>query len=139
MMTPVRLVVDPRSPVPVSEQLVARLRAGIERGRPGPGERVPTVRALAEDLGVAPNTVAKAYRELERAGYVEARGRAGTFVARTLPAPPGALEERLAAAAEAFARRARQLGATDAEAAAAVRRALRPPDTRTRSDTPPTA
>jgi DNA-binding transcriptional regulator YhcF (GntR family) len=129
MMSQVRLVVDPRSSVPVSEQLVARLRAGIDRGRPGPGDRLPTVRALAEELDLAPNTVAKAYRALERAGYLEARGRAGTFVSRTLPGRLDVAEERLAAAADVFARRARQLGASDALALAAVRRAMRAPDT----------
>ncbi|MGZ4152208.1 MAG: GntR family transcriptional regulator [Actinomycetota bacterium] len=120
-----RIAIDPVSAVPVSEQLVARLRTAIERGRPAPGERLPPVRELASDLGLAPNTVAKAYRALERDGYLVARGRAGTFVADTLPARPDAVEERLREAADVFARRARHLGARDADALDAVRRALR--------------
>jgi DNA-binding transcriptional regulator YhcF (GntR family) len=123
----VRSSVDPSSPTPVSAQLVARLRGAIVRGRPAPGERVPTVRALAEELGLAPNTVAKAYRQLEREGYLEARGRSGTFVARVLPLRPNDSEAAVRSAAEAFVRRARQLGASDDDAVAAVRRALGEP------------
>jgi GntR family transcriptional regulator len=125
MMRDVRIAIDPDSGVPVSEQLVGRLRAAIERGRPAPGERLPPVRDLAADVGLAPNTVAKAYRALERDGYLVARGRAGTFVADTLPPRPRAVEAGLHEAADAFARRARQLGARQADALDAVRQALR--------------
>jgi DNA-binding transcriptional regulator YhcF (GntR family) len=125
MMRDMRIAIDPLSAVPVSEQLVTRLRTAVERGRPAPGERLPPVRELAADLGLAPNTVAKAYRALERDGYLVARGRAGTFVVEALPARPDAVEDRLREAAAAFARRARQLGARDADALDAVRRALR--------------
>lgn len=63
----------------------AQIRDGIGRlagsGQLQPGDRLPTVRDLATQLGVAPNTVARAYRELEQAGVVETRGRQGTFVA----------------------------------------------------------
>lgn len=122
----VRIRLDPSSPVPLSAQLHDALAAGIERGRPGPGERLPPVRALALELGLAPNTVARAYRELERAGLLVGRGRHGTFVAEHLPARPGGDEERLAEAADVFARRARQLGVPRADALEAVRRALEP-------------
>jgi DNA-binding transcriptional regulator YhcF (GntR family) len=125
MMRDMRIAIDPSSSVPVSEQLGGRLRSAIERGRPGPGARLPPVRNLAADLGLAPNTVAKAYRALERDGYLVARGRAGTFVADALPVRPDAVDERLREAADAFARRARQLGAADADAVDAVRGALR--------------
>lgn len=120
----VRLQIDRSSRTPVAEQLVARLRAGIERGRPAPGERLPPVRALAERLDVAPNTVAKAYRLLEGSGHLEARGREGTFVATSLPRSATDPRARLDEAAAAYARRAGQVGASPDQAIAAVRRAL---------------
>ena len=82
------------------------------------------MRDLATELSLAPNTVARAYRELEAVGLVVGRGRAGTFVTERLPATPSGVEARLAEAADAYARRARQLGVTPEDAARAVRRAL---------------
>ena len=75
------IVIDPSSPVPPFEQLRSQIVAEIAADELVPGERLPTVRRLAEDLGVAPGTVARAYRELETAGFIETRGRNGTFVA----------------------------------------------------------
>ena len=120
-----RLRVDPASRVPLSTQLRAGIVARIVSGRLSGGDRLPPVRTLASDLGLAPNTVAKAYRELETAGYVVGRGRHGTFVTEVLPEPSGAGEDALEDAARAFASRARQLGATRTRALEAVRRALR--------------
>jgi DNA-binding transcriptional regulator YhcF (GntR family) len=119
-----RVRIDRGSGVPESEQLRRKLSELIERGTLGPGERLPPVRALAEQLDLAVNTVAKAYRELEVAGSLVARGRLGTFVADTLPTPPPAAEALLAEAAEIFARRARQLGFERSEALEHARRAL---------------
>jgi GntR family transcriptional regulator len=119
-----RVRIDRGSGVPESEQLRRKVAALIERGTLGPGERLPPVRALAEQLGLAVNTVAKSYRELEDAGFVIARGRFGTFVAETLPARPSAAESRLAEAAETYARRARQLGFRPSEALEHARRTL---------------
>ena len=62
-------------------QLVEQVRHAIEVGGLGPGERLPTVRRLAGDLAIAPNTVVKAYNELQRAGLVESRPGVGTVVA----------------------------------------------------------
>jgi DNA-binding transcriptional regulator YhcF (GntR family) len=64
MMLGVRITLDPSSPEPLSEQLAAAIAERIRRGSLAPGARLPTVRALAEDLGLAANTVAKAYRAL---------------------------------------------------------------------------
>lgn len=75
------------------------------------GTRLPTVRELAAQLALAPNTVARAYRELETAGVVETRGRHGTFVARTDP-----VDAAMAAAARGYAEAARALGLGLAEA-----------------------
>jgi GntR family transcriptional regulator len=120
-----RVRINRGSGVPESEQLRRKVAGLIERGTLGPGERLPPVRALAEQLGLAVNTVAKTYRELEDAGFVIARGRLGTFVAETLPARPSAAESRLAEAAETYAGRARQLGFRASEALEQARRALK--------------
>ena len=80
-------------------------------GRLPPGTRLPTVRELAGQLGLAVNTVARAYRELETAGIVETRGRFGTSVARADPA-----DAAMAAAANAYAETARTLGLTKPQA-----------------------
>lgn len=85
---------------------------------------MPPVRTLATDLRLAPNTVAKAYRELEAAGLLVARGRHGTFVADRLPERPATAEALLDAAAAAYAARARQLGASTQETVRAVREAM---------------
>ena len=119
-----RVRLDPGSTVPLSRQLVAGIARAIERGTAAPGERLPTVRDLASELGIATNTVAKAYRELEADGFVVTRGRHGTYVAERLPEAPDDAERRLAEAADAFARRAAQLGFEPAEALRAVRRAF---------------
>jgi len=128
-MDAVKIRLDPTSREPLSEQLRSALAARIDSGRPAPGERMPTVRDLAAELEIAPNTVAKAYRDLASAGLVAGRGRRGTFVSELLPAALGDGEARLAEAADAYARRARQLGFGSSAARAAAEKALR----RTRS------
>jgi DNA-binding transcriptional regulator YhcF (GntR family) len=122
----VRIVLDAGARVPLSAQLRDGLVTRIERGRLAPGERLPPIRDLATDLGLAANTVARAYRELEEAGLVVARGRHGTFVTERLPDRPGDVERDLRSAASAFSRRARQLGVDRDDAIRAVRRALEP-------------
>jgi len=84
------LTIDPRSPIPLGEQVRRGLRRAIAEGELSPDDPLPPVRQLAADLGVNLNTVARAYRELEREGLVvTARGR-GTVVAarRTLARLP---------------------------------------------------
>jgi len=75
-----RLRIDHSSTVPPYEQLRLQLAGQINDGTLAVGSKLPTVRALAIDLGIAANTVARAYRELEVAELLETRGRAGTFV-----------------------------------------------------------
>lgn len=82
---------------------------------------LPTVRQLAADLDLAPNTVAKAYRELEQAGLVVTAGRRGTFVADVRPLPAAERRARLARAAAAYLDEAARLGFSAADAAAALR------------------
>ncbi|CAL9618197.1 hypothetical protein SUDANB145_05776 [Streptomyces sp. enrichment culture] len=103
------------------EQVRAQISEQAREGVLPVGYRLPTVRGLAETLGLAANTVAKAYRALEADGVIETRGRNGTFVA----AAGAAAQRELAAAAQEFAARARRLGQTQDEALAAVRDALR--------------
>jgi DNA-binding transcriptional regulator YhcF (GntR family) len=91
------LRLDPASTLPPFEQLKAAVRDAAVAGTLAHGTRLPTVRALAEQLGLAANTVARAYRELEDEGVIETRGRAGSFVAWSADAAESELE-RLAAA-----------------------------------------
>lgn len=75
------LDVDGRSGVPIYVQIVGQVRRAVEVGGLEAGERLPTVRALAEELTVAPNTIVKAYNELQRMGLIESRPGVGTVVA----------------------------------------------------------
>ncbi|MBD8063464.1 GntR family transcriptional regulator [Oceanitalea stevensii] len=119
------LRLDAGSPEPPFAQLRAQLTAQIGDGTLRPGDRLPTVRALADELGIAPNTVARAYRELEADGLLVGRGRAGTFV--TDPAARGGADDDHAAAeraAASYVEAVRSLGLDPREALAVVRRAL---------------
>jgi GntR family transcriptional regulator len=69
------------SGVPIYLQLMEQVKHGIETGALRPGEQLPGIRPLAEELVINPNTVAKAYRELEHEGVIELRHGAGAFVA----------------------------------------------------------
>jgi DNA-binding transcriptional regulator YhcF (GntR family) len=102
---------DPRASKPLFDQLRGQIIDGIRNGRLLPGTRLPTVRELAGQLGMAVNTVARAYRELESAGILETRGRFGTFVARTDPA-----DAAMATAAHTYATAAKALGIDKGEA-----------------------
>jgi len=106
---------------PPYEQVRAQIAEQARSGELPVGYRLPTVRGLAETLGLAANTVAKAYRALEADGVIETRGRNGTVVA----AAGSAAEKEVAAAAAAFAERARRLGVGEEVALDAVRDALR--------------
>lgn len=114
------LIIDPDSPVPPYEQVRAQVVAQVRSGELAPEARLPTVRRLAEDLGLAANTVARAYRALEADGVVVTRGRHGTSVA----ASADDVTREATAAARAFAATARRLGIPPAEALALVRGAM---------------
>jgi DNA-binding transcriptional regulator YhcF (GntR family) len=118
--TAIRLRDDGSRPSAQVREAVIR---AIERGALLPGDRLPTVRALAEDLALAPNTVARAYRELEEQGWLVGRGRAGTYVTARPPLRPPAAERELERAADRYLRRAAALGFDRDAAAAALRRA----------------
>lgn len=84
-MTQAALVVDETLETPPYRQVVEQIRAAIERGELAPETPLPTVRQLAGDLGIAPNTVARAYTELQEEGWLVSDGRRGTRVAGELP------------------------------------------------------
>lgn len=81
------IAIDPHAATPPFEQLREGLRERIASGALSPGTKLPPVRTLAGSLGLAANTVARSYRELEADGFVETRGRGGTVVAPRLDAP----------------------------------------------------
>ncbi|WP_020668088.1 GntR family transcriptional regulator [Amycolatopsis nigrescens] len=112
--------VDSTSPVPPYEQVRAGLAGRINDGSLPVGAKLPTVRKLAADLGIAPNTIARAYRELEEAGLIETRGRAGSFVG----ASGDESRRRAQQAAVEYAAIARRLGLSTEEALTIVRAAL---------------
>jgi DNA-binding transcriptional regulator YhcF (GntR family) len=119
------LHVDPGSAVPPYEQIRSQAATMITTGVLPVGARLPTIRQLSKDLGLAGGTVARAYRELESEGLIATRGRHGSFVARMdgtarRSAPVGALAD----AAQAFAARVRQLGADPNRALEFVREAF---------------
>lgn len=102
---------DVHADVPLFEQIRVALIEAVRAGSLPAGTRLPTVRELAKQLGLAVNTVARAYRELEAGGVVETRGRFGTFVASSDPA-----EAAMTQAAAAFVATARAVGLGKADA-----------------------
>jgi DNA-binding transcriptional regulator YhcF (GntR family) len=113
------LPLDPSSDRPPYEQLRVQIASRAASGELAPGTRLPTVRALAAELELATNTVAKAYRALEADGVLVAEGRRGTFVAMSAPAGTG----EATSAATAYAATARRLGLGLTEAVALLERA----------------
>ena len=76
---------DLRSGVPVYRQIIDQVLSGIASGALGPGDQLPTVRQLAVDLTLNPNTVVRAYRELEIRGVLETQQGTGTFISQAKP------------------------------------------------------
>ena len=112
------LNVDKDGPAPPYEQLETQITALVASGGLAPGDKLPTVRGLAADLGLAPNTVARAYRELERHGVIQTRGRGGTFVAGD------DVQSAARAAAATYVEAMRALGIGQREALDLVQRQL---------------
>ena len=114
--------IDPPDPVadqPPFDQLRSQVARRVASGDLPPGAKLPTVRALAAELGLAANTVARAYRELEADGVVVTEGRRGTFVAVTEAS--SSVDAR--SAAQEYAAAARRLGLSRAEATRLVEQA----------------
>ena len=75
-----QIVVDIESPTPLFAQLIEQVKQAVQRGAKRPGDAMPSIRQLANDLNLNSKTVAKAYRLLERDEVIQARGYRGTFV-----------------------------------------------------------
>ncbi|OEU89289.1 GntR family transcriptional regulator [Streptomyces abyssalis] len=118
---PLQITIDAAAPEAPYEQLRAQIAARARGGDLPTGYKLPTVRGLAGELGLAANTVAKAYRALESDGVIETRGRHGTFVA----AAGDAAAREASEAAQSYAHRAKRLGLDREAARAAVEDALR--------------
>lgn len=108
------------SPVPPYEQLRISVLRQVRDGTLTAGTKIPTVRALAAELGLAPNTVARAYRELETDGVLETRGRQGSFIA----ASGDPTRDAAGRAAHGYVETVRRLGLDDAAALDYIRTAL---------------
>ena len=107
---------NPSSGVPIYLQLMEQVKHSVETGALRPGEQLPGIRPLAEELVINPNTVAKAYRELEHEGVIELRQGAGAFVAANANARQTTDRLRAGQAEVATAiGRLRARGATDEE------------------------
>ena len=117
------ITLDVTSGDPPYEQIRTQLAGQVASGALAPGTKLPTVRALAETLGLAANTVARAYRELEHAGVVTTRGRAGTVV------NGDGADRASKEAARSYADAMRALGVGQDEALDLVRRAFDRPVT----------
>lgn len=117
------VTIDTTSTVPPFEQLRAQIARLVSSHELAPGTRLPTVRQLGQDLGLAANTVARSYRELEADGVLVTAGRRGTFVSSTTL--PEAAAAELASLAEGFAATAREAGVSLSEAVQLVERSWR--------------
>lgn len=123
---PLVMTVDPRSGVPIYLQLIEQIKRSVALGVLATGEQLPTVKQLAVDLTINPNTVGKAYRDLERDGVIETSPGRGSFV-RTDGAAAGAKGAAIDVARENFAasvREARSLGLTRTDVRDIVEAAL---------------
>ncbi|MFF4342267.1 GntR family transcriptional regulator [Kitasatospora sp. NPDC001540] len=111
---------DRRSGVPTYQQIVQQTEQALRLGVLQPGDKLPTAREVVELTAVNPNTVLKAYRELERAGLVAPRPGLGTFVLRSLARPEAAEDGPLRAELTAWVDRARNAGLDREDVAALV-------------------
>lgn len=116
--------IDHESSVSLYEQVRAQIIEQIESGALIVGAKLPTVRKLATDLGVAPYTVARVYRVMENDGFLETRGRNGTLVKGNAGTAPEALQQL----ASAYATRAAELGIPAADALSFIHAALEAAD-----------
>lgn len=122
-----RLKLDPRSRTPIYAQLVQQVKHQVAAGQLQPGDRLPTVRALAAELRIHTNTVARAYDLLDQAGVISAQQGRGTYIARPADHPQLRRQRRdaLHAAVERAVLEALSLGYTSDEISAAFDRTLK--------------
>jgi GntR family transcriptional regulator len=120
--------VDGRSGVPPYLQLVQQVRQALRMGVLDVGDQLPTVREVVAEVAVNPNTVLKAYRDLEREGLVEARAGQGTFVLQRPTGPPPTTHSRLGRSLARWVREARAAGLDDESMESLLRVTLRSAD-----------
>ncbi|MCX4782019.1 MULTISPECIES: GntR family transcriptional regulator [unclassified Streptomyces] len=108
--------IDRRSGIATYLQIVQQTKQALRLGLLEPGDKLPTAREVVEATAINPNTVLKAYRELEREGLVEAKRGLGTFIRKSLGGAPA--ESPLRAELADWARRAREAGMERDDAAA---------------------
>lgn len=118
---PLGVVLDATSPEPPYDQIRTQIARQVRTGELVPGQKLPTVRALAQELSVAANTVARSYRELEHRGVVVTRGRLGTFIAGD------SVDSAVKQASADFVDQMRALGLDDEQIVEGVRRGLDAP------------
>ncbi|MBI5087352.1 MAG: GntR family transcriptional regulator [Actinobacteria bacterium] len=116
------LSVDPSRALPVYEQVREQIRRMVAAGTLPSGTRLPTIRQLAADLGLAKGTIERAYELLEHDAVIERHGRNGSFVSDVTPSTEHEMTSGLDAAAESLVVIARQLGADEDAVVEAVRR-----------------
>src|SRR5947209_20413102 len=116
---------DPSSGVATYVQLVQQVHQALQLGLLEPGDRLPTAQQVVASLAINPNTVLKAYRDLERAGLVRARPGRGTFVVGRLPRTNPAAQVQFRRSMTAWLRAARSAGLTPGEIEAIYRTAVR--------------
>ncbi|MEK2489360.1 GntR family transcriptional regulator [Kitasatospora purpeofusca] len=121
----IEFVLDGRSRVATYMQLVLQVKQALRVGLAQPGDRLPKVRDVAQALAINPNTVLKAYRELELEGLAEGRPGVGTFLVRTLAGPALAQQAELRAELVAWLHRAQTAGLTREDITALVDTTLR--------------
>ena len=115
----------PRSGLPAYLQIVEQVRQALLTGVLHPGDQLPTVKEVVGSLAINPNTVLKAYRELEHAGLVEGRQGIGTFALRRPDGPPPAAQAALRRSLDRWVAKARMAGLDDADIESLLRATLR--------------
>ena len=121
----IEFVLDGRSKVNTYVQLIQQVKQALRVGLLTPGDQLPKVRDVAQSLAINPNTVLKAYRELEIEGLVEGRPGVGTFVRRTLAGSALANQAELREELVAWLHRARAAGLTPEDVTALVETTMR--------------
>ena len=120
--------VDGRSGVPPYLQVVRQVRQALRMGVLNVGDQLPSVREVVAAVAINPNTVLKAYRDLEREGLVEARAGQGTFVRALPPGPPPGTQSRLGHSLARWVREARAAGLDEESMESLLRITLRAAD-----------
>ena len=121
----IEFVLDGRSRVSTYIQLVQQVKQSLRVGLLHPGDQLPRVREMAQSLAINPNTVLKAYRELELEGLAEGRPGVGTFITRSLAGPSLTNQAELREQLLAWLRGARAAGLSDEDISALIETTLR--------------